>query len=67
MQGRCWPLCSQRSPCRYLIIYQRQLYRIFTGTVFHAGITHIAMNMLSLQAMGTSLVRCGLHGDGACA
>ena len=50
-----------RSPrhvgARYMAIYQYEYYRLFTSAVFHGGIMHIAMNMMSLQAMGTSLVR----------
>lgn len=39
----------------YRTAFQYELYRIYTSAFFHGGIMHIAMNMMSFQALGTSL------------
>jgi membrane associated rhomboid family serine protease len=36
----------------YFVVYEYQYYRIFTSAFLHGGILHIAMNMMSLVAMG---------------
>eukprot|EP00554_Chaetoceros_debilis_P010318 CAMPEP_0194110990 /NCGR_PEP_ID=MMETSP0150-20130528/10097_1 /TAXON_ID=122233 /ORGANISM="Chaetoceros debilis, Strain MM31A-1" /LENGTH=271 /DNA_ID=CAMNT_0038800297 /DNA_START=279 /DNA_END=1094 /DNA_ORIENTATION=- len=37
------------------VIYAREYYRIISSCFFHGSIMHIAMNMLSLAAIGTTL------------
>jgi rhomboid protease GluP len=36
----------------YKIVYDAEYYRIFTSAFLHGGIMHIAMNMMSLVALG---------------
>jgi membrane associated rhomboid family serine protease len=38
-----------------LVLYQGQVYRIVTSTVYHANFMHIGMNMMSTLAIGTML------------
>ena len=39
------------------ILFDRQLYRLITGALFHANLMHIFMNMTSTMAMGKMLER----------
>lgn len=38
------------------VITKLQLYRIVTAAFFHGGLMHVAMNMFSFFALGSSLV-----------
>lgn len=44
-------LCPER------VLYRGEIYRIVTSAFFHGGLVHIAMNMVSLSAVGSLLER----------
>ena len=39
----------------YAVVYRLELYRIVTAAFEHGGLMHIAMNMMSLYSLGSSL------------
>lgn len=41
----------------YLVAIKLQFYRLITAALFHNGLLHIGMNMMSLYVMGASLER----------
>jgi membrane associated rhomboid family serine protease len=41
--------------CPRLVLYLREYYRILSSALFHASLTHIGMNMMSVIAIGTLL------------
>jgi membrane associated rhomboid family serine protease len=43
--------------CPRNVIYLLELYRMVTGSLFHANLMHIGMNMMSTVAIGTTLER----------
>lgn len=41
--------------CPRLVLYAHEYYRIVTSAVFHAGLMHLGVNMMSLSAIGSLL------------
>ena len=51
------PPLEQFTMCPRQVIYHHQVYRVITSTLFHGSFMHIAMNMMSTMAIGSSLER----------
>ena len=51
------PPLQQFTMCPSEVIYLHQWYRVITSSLFHGSLMHIAMNMMSTIAIGSSLER----------
>lgn len=39
------------------VLYNGEIYRIYTAALLHGGLMHIGMNMMSAMSLGSALVR----------